>query len=112
MNRQGWMELLTIGIAVAMALQIARSIANWIPDKQRRSIGRIALLDGVGLGLFGILISAVAVELGVLLAVGGIAIMFYKGSSRRKCLFCAEMIETKAKICRHCGRALEVSTSS
>lgn len=126
--------ILLVGIiAIVVAVVVGRSLASGLRDDQRKIAGGVALLVGIVLAIYGIssvnsagsqVMGAMgrpdvggmaAVGFGVLAAAIGLIIAISKASktegvqstSTRKCPFCAETIQSEAKVCRFCNNALE-----
>lgn len=123
-----------IVVMAAIGIAVGRALASGLSDEKRKIVGGVAFLVGVAFMIFGVssinsasaqlmgalgrpdLSGFAALGFGVIAAIIGLVVLISKGSSskseqvssKRKCPFCAEIIQAEAKVCRFCGKEVEV----
>lgn len=129
MGRIGLPELLIILVPLLIGRLIGSSIASGVGEEKRKLVGGVTLLVAVVLGLFGLsslnsptsqvmgmfgqydTVAFAALGFGAMAAMVGLALLQHKSTAditkvatTKKCVFCAEVIQPEAKICRFCNR--------
>lgn len=125
-----FLTVVTIG-AFAIAIGVGKGLSRILSEELRKILGGIALITGLVVVIYGIISinsaraqigqaigrpelgGVYAIPIGILVAVVGITLIVSRGSSKtgapssmKKCPFCAETIQSEAKICRFCQRNL------